>query len=117
MAHQEDYKSGMHHDFGMTPVTWWLAALAGSGMTLMIVAAAIGVITGQGMGLLFVLGLLMLIGGGAAWFGVERPFDKIDDINVPLYSGHSHDAHAEPEDDHSSELSHVEEEHAPVAHH
>mgnify|MGYP006211598995 CR=1 FL=1 len=29
MAHEEDYKPGMHHDFGMTPLTWWLAALAG----------------------------------------------------------------------------------------
>lgn len=116
MAHHEEYKSGIHHDFGMTPLTWWLAALAGSGVTLMIVATGIGVITQQNMGLLFVLGLLMLIAGGAAWFGVERPFDKIDDISIPL-GGHAPAAHAAPEADHSPETAHVEDAHAPVAQH
>lgn len=89
MAHHEEESPGMVHDFGMTPLTWWLAALAGTGMTLMIVAATIGVITGGGVGILFALGTLMLVGGGAAWFGVARPHENIDDINQPLDGGHS----------------------------
>jgi hypothetical protein len=116
MAHHEEYTPGITHDFGMTPLTWWLAALAGSGMTLMIVAAAIGAITGEGVGVLFALGALMLIGGGVAWFGVARPHEHIDDIDQPLDGGHGHDAHPEPEDDHSPETAHTEDKHAPVHH-
>ncbi len=112
MAHHEEHSPGMVHDFGMTPLTWWLAALAGSGMTLMLIAAAIGVTTGQSVGVLFALGLLMLIGGGAAWFGVARPHENIDDIEKPL-DAHGHDAHPEPEDDHSPETSHTKDAHAP----
>ena len=88
MAHHEEQTSGMVHEFGMTPLTWWLAALAGPGMSLMIVAAAIGVITGQSVSILFALGTLMLIGGGAAWIGVTRPFEHFDDINEPIDGGH-----------------------------
>lgn len=105
MAHHEEAPVGMEHDFGMTPVTWWLAALAGTGMTLMIVAAGIGVVTGEGVGLLFVLGTLMLIGGGAAWVGVDRPFERFDDIDQPLDGGHGH-SHA-AEEAHAPEAGHA----------
>lgn len=111
MAHHEEQSPGITHDFGMTPLTWWLAGLAGTGMTLMIVAAGIGVITGEGVGLLFVLGALMLIGGGAAWIGYTRPFENFDDINKPLDDGHGHAAHA-PEADHAAET----DAHAPAHH-
>ena len=112
MAHHEDAPSGMVHEFGMTPLTWWLAALAGTGMTLMIVAAAIGVITGQGVGLLFALGALMLLGGGGAWIGVTRPFEHFDDINQPIDGGHVSHGHDEAHE----ESAHDADAHTPAHH-
>lgn len=102
MGHHEETSPGMKHDIGLTPVTLGLAVLAGVGMTLMIVAGGVGVITGQGVGLWFALGTAMLVGGGAAWVAVERPFTHFDDINQPLDAdGHGHDAHAD--DDHADD--------------
>jgi hypothetical protein len=101
MAHHEEESPGMKHDIGLTPVTLGLAILAGSGMTLMIVAGAIGVITGQGVELMFIIGTLALIGGGAAWMAIERPFTHFDDINQPLDGGHGHGHAAEADDAHA----------------
>lgn len=113
MAHHEETSPGMKHDIGLTPVTLGLAVLAGLGMTLMIVAGGVGVITGQGVGLWFALGAAMLIGGGLAWVAVERPFTHFDDINQPLDGGHGHEAHAE---DAHEEAAHADS-HGHAAHH
>ncbi|MCU0475371.1 MAG: hypothetical protein MUC99_04530 [Anaerolineae bacterium] len=96
MAHHEEENPGISHDIGLTPVTLGLAVLAGSGMTLMIVAGGVGVITGGNVGLWFIIGALALIGGGVAWVAIERPFTHFDDINKPLDGGHGH-AHAADE--------------------
>jgi hypothetical protein len=109
MAHHEEQSPGITHDIGLTPVTAWLAGLAGTGMTLMIVAAGIGVITGQGVGLLFGLGTIMLVTGIIAYVAVERPFEHFDDINQPIDgSGH---AHADETEDHADDS------HSAPAHH
>ncbi len=90
MAHHDETSPGMKHDIGLTPVTLGLSVLAGTGMTLMIIAGGIGVITGTGVNLLFALGAVALIGGGVAWVAVERPFTHFDDIDQPLDDGHAH---------------------------
>lgn len=70
-----------------------LAFIAGAGLTLMVVAAAIGVIQAEdadtrALGLLFAAGLVLLVGGIGAWLAVERPFMHFDDINVPAPDEH-----------------------------
>ncbi|HEX2619121.1 MAG TPA: hypothetical protein VHL11_03210 [Phototrophicaceae bacterium] len=96
MAHEEiNYEiEQVKHDIGLTPITLSLAVLAGVGVTLMIFALAIGVSggenTGGTVGLLFISGLLAMITGSAAWFGVVRPDTHFDDINKPLDGGHGH---------------------------
>jgi hypothetical protein len=100
----------MIHEFGMTPLTWWLAGLAGAGLTLMLLAAGTGVITGADVGLWFALGVLMLASGAGAWIAVTRPFQNFDNINIPIDGDHG--AHDEPAGD-----SHDEHGHAAPAHH
>lgn len=115
MAHHDEESPGMKHDIGLTPVTLGLAVLAGTGMTLMIVAGGIGVITGSGVGLMFALGALALIGGCVAWVAIERPFTHFDDINQPMDGGHSH---GHEEDDHAAtDDAHAHETQAHGAHH
>lgn len=114
MAHHEEHSPGITHDIGLTPVTAWLAGLAGTGMTLMIVAAAIGVVTEQNVSLLFALGLIMLVSGIIAYLAVERPFEHFDNINLPLDAS-GHVVAVEP-DSHVEE-SHAEESHSAPAHH
>lgn len=93
------------HDTGNNPLTVSLALMAGLGVTLMMVAAGIGVIQGESadselVGLLFAGGIGLFIVGVVAWAGVVRPWENFDDINEPHYHGHHHDeAH---EDDHAS---------------
>ena len=73
-----------------------LAMVGGLGMTMMILAAAVGVIYGAALdaesthniGLLFIVGLLALGAAIGFWLGWVQPFASFDDINVP----------AEPED-------------------
>jgi hypothetical protein len=74
-----------------------LAFIAGAGLTLMIIAAGFGVITGENvdsasLGLFFAVGFAMLATGIIAWFAVVRPDTHFDDINQPMYHGH-HDDH------------------------
>jgi hypothetical protein len=74
-----------------------LAFVAGTGLILMVITAAVGVISGEGMdssalGLLFAAGTALLISGIVAWFAVVRPDLSFDDINEPMYHGH-HDEH------------------------
>ena len=73
-----------------------LAMAGGLGMTLMIVAATIGVIGGAELdaastnlvGLGIVSGLLILITAIGFWLGLVRPFENFDDINVPTEPEH-----------------------------
>jgi len=69
-----------------------LAMVGGLGITMMIIAATIGVIGGSELdaastnliGLTVVGGLLLLIVAIGFWLGLVRPFTNFDDINVPL---------------------------------
>lgn len=73
-----------------------LSMVGGLGITMMIVAATIGVIGGAELdaqstnlvGLAMVAGLLLLITAIAFWAGLVRPFEKFDDINVPAEPEH-----------------------------
>jgi hypothetical protein len=62
----------------------------------MIIALGIGVIggdqaAGDSLGLLFIVGLALLILGFAGWFSVVQPHKNFDDITVPQYTGHHGD--------------------------
>ncbi|MDZ4766712.1 MAG: hypothetical protein SGI73_19405 [Chloroflexota bacterium] len=86
------------------PMSFGMALVAGIGLTVMIVALAMGVVgdansNTSGIGVLFLLGLVLLIIGVAAWIGVTRPFAHFDDISKPLDDGHGH-AHVAAHDDH-----------------
>lgn len=83
-------------------VLYGLAMIGGIGMTLMIVAAGIGVVSPDidnlaglvGLGVTLGLGLLIASIGG--WVIATRPFEHFDDITVPNYHGHHHEeAHEE----------------------
>lgn len=107
MAHEEiSYElEEVSHDIGLNSITMGFALLAGAGVTLMIVALGIGVIQGTAadgglIGLLFGGGLLALLAGAIAWYGVVRPDTHFDDINVPLDTGHGH-GHDEHADEHA----------------
>ena len=68
-----------------------LALLAGLGLTLMVVSAALGVIgsaEGSSLGVLFAAGAAMFACGIIAWFASKRPDANFDDINEPRYHGH-----------------------------
>lgn len=74
-----------------------LAFIAGAGLTLMVIVAGVGVVSGDSidhaaLNLLFALGTATLIAGIVAWFVVTRPDTNFDDINEPMYHGH-HDDH------------------------
>lgn len=74
-----------------------LAFVAGIGLTLMVVAAGFAVVAAEGvdnsgLGLMFGVGLAMLVTGIIAWFAVVRPDTHFDDINEPMYHGH-HEEH------------------------
>jgi hypothetical protein len=89
----------VRHDIGLNSLTLGLAMLAGSGMVLTIVAMGIGAIYGESaggwVGILFGIGVMALLSGAVAWFGVVQPQKHFDDINVPAEDdhGHGHDDH------------------------
>ena len=70
--------------------------VGGFGITIMILAATIGVIGGTELdaastnlvGLTNVAGLLLLIVAIGFWVGLVRPFENFDDINVPTEPEH-----------------------------
>lgn len=98
--HEEEHSGGISHDIGLNGLTYGLALLAGSGVVLMIVALAIGVIVPDSQNtvtLLFLGGLAMMIVGSIGWFGVVRPDTHFDDINIPADGGHGH-GHAHTEE-------------------
>ncbi len=73
-----------------------LALIGGLGITLLIVAAGIGVTTtdDSSTGLISmaaVAGGLLLIAAIIGWFGMVQPHKHFDDINQPLYTGHHHE--------------------------
>lgn len=77
------------------PLTFGLSMIAGTGVTLMIIAGGVGVLQGDdantgAIGVLFAAGLLLLIAGSIAWFGVVQPHKHFDDINQPLEDDHAH---------------------------
>lgn len=68
-----------------------LSYLAGLGLTLMVLGAALGVTgsaDGSGLGLLFAAGAVMFACGVIAWFASKRPDAHFDDIDEPRYHGH-----------------------------
>ncbi len=73
-----------------------LSMVGGLGITLVIVAATIGVIGGASLdaqstnliGLAVVAGILLLIVAIGFWAGIVRPFENFDDINVPAEPEH-----------------------------
>lgn len=76
-------------------VTLGLSGLGGLGITIMIVAAGVGVIDpsidSDLIGFWVVMGLFMLIGAIVAWFFVVQPHKNFDDINQPLVEEHHGD--------------------------
>lgn len=83
-----------------------LAMLGGLGITLMVVAAGVGVVwENADSGL---IGLIVMAGAGflaiaiAGWVIIVRPHENFDDINEPMYHGHHHEEdHAEEDDAHA----------------
>ncbi|MCY4525140.1 MAG: hypothetical protein OXB89_00890 [Anaerolineaceae bacterium] len=67
-----------------------LSFVAGLGLTLMVIGAALGVTGGGGsdLGLLFAAGAILFICGVIAWFASARPDAGFDDIDEPRYHGH-----------------------------
>lgn len=73
-----------------------LSMVGGLGITMVIVAATIGVIGGASLdaqstnliGLAVVAGILLLIVAIGFWAGMVRPFEDFDDINVPAEPEH-----------------------------
>lgn len=102
MAYDQDevHLEEVQHDIGLDSMTFSLAMVAGSGVVLMIIALGIGAIYGEGagglIGILFGVGLLAMVSGAVAWFGIVQPQKHFDDINVPAEDdhGHGHDDHA-----------------------
>lgn len=90
------------------PLSFGLALLGGIGLTIMIVALGLGVVgtdpsTENTVGVLFLLGLLLLIVGVGAWVGVTRPFEHFDDITQAKDTGHGHGSH----DTHAADTDHA----------
>jgi hypothetical protein len=90
------------------PLSFSMALVGGIGLTLMIIALGWGVVSGDtstnGVGVLFLLGLVLLVIGVVAWVGVTRPFANFDDISKPLEDdhGHGHAAHDAAHDEHAA---------------
>ncbi len=81
-------------------VSWALSFVTGLGFVLMAIALAMGVIQGENadsntIGLLFIVGVALFIGGLVAWFAMVQPHKHFDDINHPEYTGHHDEAEEE----------------------
>jgi multisubunit Na+/H+ antiporter MnhB subunit len=76
-----------------------IAMIGGLGITLMMIAAGIGVILPDApsdvIGLVVALGAGLLITAIAGWIIAARPHEHFDDITVPQYHGHQHDEHSD----------------------
>lgn len=75
-------------------LSFGLAMIAGTGLTIMIVALALGVIQAaestNNIGGIFTLGLILFIAGVLGWVAVTQPYKHFDDINEAHYHGHDH---------------------------
>jgi hypothetical protein len=81
-------------------VLYGLAMVGGLGLTLMIVAAGIGVLNledldGGLISLFVALGFGLLVASIGGWAIATRPFENFDDITVAQYHGHHHEEHHE----------------------
>lgn len=89
------------------PIVLIVSLVAGLGFILMVLALGIGVMQGGAadtnlIGMMFVAGLLLLILGAASWFSIVQPHKYFDDINVPQFTGHHEEHHAEQHDEHAT---------------
>lgn len=115
-GHEVENPTGVH-ETGQNSLTLSMSLIAGGGVTLMIIALAIGVIDPQAgaIGILFIGGLLAFIAGTAGWFGIVQPHKNFDDINRPLYHGEHHDDHAHAEhQEQRGEVHVIEPDHQPT---
>ncbi|MDX2160443.1 MAG: hypothetical protein SF162_03865 [bacterium] len=80
------------------PFSFGLAMAGGIGIVLMILALGVGVVQPDAnsyvIGMVFVIGLAMMVTGIGAWIFTARPFDHFDDINQPLEDDHGHGSHS-----------------------
>lgn len=104
MASETETNTEKTHSTGNNSLTLGFSFLAGTGMVLMMVAAAAGVIQGEAansdvIGLLFAAGAGAFVVGLGTWMAIKQPWSSFDDINEPLYHGHHHaeDDHKTPE--------------------
>lgn len=104
------------------PLTLTFAFIAGLGLTLMILAGAIGVIDGVNaddtlMGLLFTGGGLLLVAGGGAWAGIVRPWEAFPSVTEGYYDAPEiAPAHTEGEDESEKALATTDDEPQTVGH-
>lgn len=74
-----------------------LSMLGGIGITLMVGAAAVGVVNAEAdagqIGIIVLLGAGLLVMAIAGWVAAVQPHKHFDDINVPQYTGHHGDEH------------------------
>ncbi len=66
------------------------AFVAGAGVTLLILVGAIGVIQGEAdgnlMGVLFAIGVALILVGGITWAGIVRPWEEFPSVTEGFYS-------------------------------
>jgi ABC-type nickel/cobalt efflux system permease component RcnA len=89
------------------------AFVAGTGVVLMMLAGAIGVIQGASanndlLGLMFMAGTAFLIVGGVAWTGIIRPWEDYPSVTEGFFEVTPAPQHAHHDDDadHHAEAHH-----------
>lgn len=97
-------------------VTLGLALLAGLGFVLVVVVAGVGVVEGANadddtLGVLFLIGIMLFVGGLIAWAGVARPWERFPDVTEGYYDKPDHVGHGD-EDDHDGQAALPEGEHS-----
>lgn len=90
----------------------WLSAVGGIGITLIVVALAVGVVNADAnasaVGMAVLVGFALIVTAVGGWVIIEQPHKNFDDINVPQYHGHHHDD--DHHDDDHAEDAHEESE-------
>jgi hypothetical protein len=71
-----------------------IALIGGLGITMMVLAAGIGVVLPDAdsafAGLITLIGLGLLVTSIGGWVILVRPYENFDDISIPLDEGHHH---------------------------
>ena len=105
------------------PPTFLLSLVAGTGVILIILALALGVIQADAnssvIGMAVAIGVTLMIIGIGGWVFLTRPFSHFDDINQPVEDDHGH-AHAPAHDETHDEQGHpivVADDASAIAHH